>query len=320
MNLPDGPLVMTSRPPGTAGFIQETVPKLIPAPVSAFVYNTRRPIFKDPLVREALLYVFDFEWANVNLFHGLLQRTEGYFHGSILSSVGQPASEREQAYLDTIKVQLRPDFLDGTNRIPKSDGSGKDRNNLRKALQLLRQAGWQAKGGKLVHADTGQPFEFELTVQNRDQERTGLHFQRSLRRIGIAMDIRKVDSAQFQRRLQTYDFDMLPFTWFNSLSPGNEQQFYWGRSGRDVDGTRNYMGAADPAIDAIITEMLKATDHDEFVASVRVLDRLLRAGFYIIPLYHSPGQWIARWGDIARPDTPSLFGFLPETAWYAGAP
>ena len=180
---------------------------------------------------------------------------------------------------------------------------------------MLNEAGWQADNGRLVHVSTGNPFTFELTVQSREQERTGLHFQRNLRQIGIEMALRQVDSAQFQRRLQTYDFDMLPFTWYNSLSPGNEQLFYWGREGRTREGTRNYMGADNPAIDAIIGHMLKARDHDDFIATVRVLDRLLRAGFYVLPLYHSPGQWIGHWNNIAYPDTPSLFGFLPETAW-----
>ncbi len=298
-------------------FIKQTIPTGLPKPVSAFVYNTRRPIFADVRVREALLYVFDFEWANTNLFHGLFKRTEGYYDGSILSSVARPTSPREQHYLDLTGAELRRDFTDGTARIPTSDGSGRDRANLKHALLLLRQAGWRAKGGKLVNEATGEPFVFELTVQNREQERTGLHFQRSLRQIGITMKLRQVDSAQFQRRLQTYDFDMLPFTWFNSLSPGNEQLFYWGSEGRDREGTRNYMGASDPAIDRIIAEMLKATSHEDFIATVRVLDRLLRAGFYVMPLYHSPGQWIGHWKPITWPAQPSLFGFLPETAWVA---
>ncbi|MGI9462926.1 MAG: extracellular solute-binding protein [Aestuariivirgaceae bacterium] len=296
-------------------FIRQTVPTGLPKPASALVYNTRRPIFADPRVREALLYVFDFEWANTNLFHGLFKRTEGYYDGSILSSIARQASPREQRYLDLLGVELRSDFIDGTARIPASNGSGRDRKNLKAALTLLRQAGWRARNGKLVNETTGKPFTFELTVQNREQERIGLHFQRSLRQIGITMNLRQVDSAQFQRRLQTYDFDMLPFTWFNSLSPGNEQSFYWGSEGRDREGTRNYMGANDPAIDGIIAEMLKARSHEDFIATVRVLERLLRAGFYVLPLYHSPGQWIGRWKHIAWPEKPSLTGFMPEAAW-----
>lgn len=305
--------------PGVANgqFLQETIPDGLPAPVSGFVFNTRRPIFADPLVREAILYVFDFEWANTNLFHDLFERTEGYFDGSLLSSIGRPVSPAEKRYMELIGADLRADFLDGTARIPKSDGSGRDRANLKHALSLLKKAGWRARGGKLVHDTTGEAFTFELTVQTREQERTGLHLQRSLRQVGITMDLRQVDSAQFQRRLQTYDFDMLPFTWFNSLSPGNEQLFYWGSQGRDREGTRNYMGVSDPAIDAIIGEMLNATDHGDFVATVRVLDRLLRAGFYLLPLYHAPGQWIGHWENIKSPANHSLFGYLSEAAWAA---
>ncbi len=296
-------------------FRKMTVPAAYPAPVSAFVFNTRRALFADARVREALVHVFDFEWANANLFHGLYQRTAGYFDGSPLSSVGRPVSDAETRIIDRLDIRLRRDFLDGSARPPVSDGSGRDRNNLRRALELLHEAGWKRAGNWLVHGQTGDPFEFELTVLSKDQERTGLHFQRSLRHIGIDMAVRNIDSAQFQRRLQAYDYDMIPFTWYNSLSPGNEQRFYWGSDGRTTEGTRNYMGAADPAIDAVIDELLKARDHDRFTAAVRLLDRVLRSGFYVLPLYHAPGQWIGHWSNVAFPDTPSLVGFLPETGW-----
>lgn len=296
--------------------VKELVTSGLPAPVSGFVFNTRRPFFADVRVREALVSAFDFEWANTNLFHGLFERTQGYFDGSVLSSHGRPASPAERALLKAAGASLPPPFLDGSYRQPVSDGSGLDRRNLRKAVKLLGEAGWAIKDGVMVETSTGAPFRFELMVQTREQERIGLHFQRSLEAIGIRMDMRLIDSAQFQRRLQTYDYDMVPFTWYNSLSPGNEQALYWGSAGREEPGSRNYMGIADPAVDALITALLKAEDEGELTDAARALDRTLISGFYLVPLYHPPGQWFARWNHIRYPATPSLYGFSAATAWY----
>ena len=297
-------------------FIRETIPTGLPKPLSAFVFNTRRALFADRKVREALLYTFDFEWANTNLFHGLFARTNGYFDGSELSSIGRAANDMERALLEKAGAHLEARFLNGTWRAPKSDGSGRDRGNLRKAVTMLRAAGWRNQGGKLVNAQ-GRPFAFEMLIQSREQEKIALHWQHSLKLLGIVMKVRQVDSAQFTRRLLSYDYDMVPFTWYNSLSPGNEQKFYWGSMGRTRQGTRNYMGVADPAIDRVIGDIISARQRPAFVAAVRALDRLLTSGFYVLPLYHAPGQWVGRWKRIARPKTVSLYGFLPRTAWHA---
>ena len=267
-------------------------------------------------MRQALIRAFDFEWANKNLFHDLFQRTQGYFDRSFLSAIGNPASADERKFLKSIDAELPGNITIGSFRMPISDGSGRDRNQLRTSLNLLRKAGWAFQDGKLTKTASGTPFQFTFFVTTREQERIGLHFQRTLRQIGIAMDIRQIDSAQYQRRLQTFDFDMLQFTWFNSLSPGNEQAFYWGSSARDQPGSRNYMGAASPQIDRTIDRLLTVTDHRQFIDTARSLDRLLIAQFYMIPLYHPPGQWIGRWNHIRHPETPSLYGFHPSTAWY----
>jgi peptide/nickel transport system substrate-binding protein len=297
--------------------VLESIPTGLPAPAFGFAMNTRRALFADARVRLALIYAFDFEWANENLFHGLFRRTQGYFDGSDLSSVGRPASERERQLLAETGAELPPAILEGRYAMPVSDGSGRDRENLKRAHELLEQAGWAPRNGRLRHAETGAEFAFELLVQTREQERIALHYQRALSAIGIAMSLRQVDSAQFQRRLLTYDFDMVPVAWHNSLSPGNEQAFYWGSSGRSVEGTRNYPGIASPAVDYMIAQVLKAEAREDFVAAVRALDRLLIAGHYIVPLYHAPGQWLARWRRIA-PSAPSLYGFEPTAAWSAG--
>jgi peptide/nickel transport system substrate-binding protein len=298
------------------GFVKDVVPDAQPAPVAGFVFNTRRAIFADIRVRQALLHAFDFEWANENLFHGLFERTQGYFAGSELSAIGRPASAGEFALLERIGAELPSDIIDGAYRIPISDGSGRDRNNLRHSLKLLHEVGWRHKDARLVHGQTGKPFTFTFFATTREQERIALHYQRSLRQIGVTMEIRQIDSSQYQQRLQTFDFDMLQFTWFNSLSPGNEQAVYWGSAAANQPGSRNYMGAQSPQIDAAIAALLAAEDKPAFIDAVRVLDRLLIAGVYMVPLYHPPGQWIGRWAYIRLPKAPSLYGFQAATAWY----
>lgn len=287
-----------------------------PAPTSGFAMNSRRSLFADWRVRDAIIHAFDFEWANKNLFHDLFRRTHGYYSGSELSSAAIPASDKELALLGDAKRDIDPAILDGTYRLPISDGSGHDRGNLRKALALLGEAGWELQGTKLVKRDTGEPFAFTLSVQNKEQEKIALHLQRSLRQIGADMTVRTVDSAQFQRMQQTYDYDMVPVAWYNSLSPGNEQTFYFGSAGRTVEGTRNYPGIADHNVDRMIEELLKAKTREDFVAAVRALDRLLVNGRYIVPLYDAGGQWVARWKHIGKPDNQPLPGFETTTTWH----
>lgn len=288
----------------------------VPRPASGIVMNTRRAPLSDIRVRQALIKAFDFEWANTNLFYGLMVRTQGYFDGSALSSVGRTANERERALLAKTGATLPVEVLEGQWTAPKSDGTGRDRKNLREAIALLKEAGYAIRDGVMSNEATGAALRLELLTQSREQERIGLQFARTLKAIGITLELRQVDSAQFQERLSGYDFDLVPMTWFNSLSPGNEQAFYWGSAGRDKQGTRNYMGANDPAIDAIIVELTKAETQEDFEAAVRLLDRLLIAGAYLVPLYNPPGIWIARWANrVERPDKPSLYGYDPDAMW-----
>ena len=285
-----------------------------PAPASGFAFNTRRKIFEDPRVREALTMAFDFEWANANLFSGAYQRTYGYYSGSELSSQGKPVDEREKAVLGDAASKLRSDFLDGSYQLPVSDGSGRDRKMLRSAVGLLAEAGWKITDKGLVN-EAGEQFAFTISVQHKDHEKLALHFQRSLQAIGIAANVRLVDAAQFASIQKSYDYDMVPATWYNSLSPGNEQKFYFGSVGRDVEGTRNYPGIADPAVDHAIEAMLDAKSFEDFAAAVRAEDRLLVSGFYIVPFYDLGGQWVARWNSIGRPDAQPLPGFETTTLW-----
>jgi peptide/nickel transport system substrate-binding protein len=293
---------------------RETIEQKSPAPASGLAFNTRRPIFADVRVREALTMAFDFEWANANLFSGSYRRTYGYYSGSELSSLGKPVDDMEKAVLGEAAAKLRPDFLDGSYRLPVSDGSGRDRKVLRKAVGLLAEAGWKVTDQGVVN-DKGEPLAFTITVQSPDQEKIALHYQRTLQIIGVKAEVRSVDAAQFAAIQKSYDYDMIPATWFNSLSPGNEQMLYFGSGGRNAEGTRNYPGIADPAVDAAITAMLNAKTREELVAAVRAEDRLLTSGFYIVPFYDAGGQWVARWNHIGRPGTQPLPGFEATTLW-----
>jgi peptide/nickel transport system substrate-binding protein len=188
---------------------------------------------------------------------------------------------------------------------------------LRRALTLLAQAGYELKNSALRQRQSGQPLAFEILVTTRDQERIALAYSANLKRAGIQASVRAVDAVQFDQRRIGYDFDMIPNRWDQSLSPGNEQAFYWGSEAADNQGTRNYMGAKNPAVDAMIAAMLEARERPAFVSAVRALDRVLISGFYGIPLYNIREQWIARWNRIQRPSVTALTGYLPETWWHA---
>lgn len=292
--------------------VKEVIPTRLPKPHYALAFNTRRAVFADVRVRRAVIDLFDFPWIDRNLYHGLYQRTAGFFDGSPLSAVGTPAGAAERFLLGA--ETLRSDVLDGTYRPAEADGSGRDREKLRSALGLLAEAGWVLRNGRLVNA-TGEPLAFEIMVTTREQERLCLAFASQMARAGIEARVRMVDPVQFEARRGSYDFDMLPVTWTQSLSPGNEQAFYFGSQAADTPGTRNYMGMKSRAADAAIGALQQAVTLDDLRAGARALDRVLMSGAYAVPLFHAPGQWLARWTHIQRPGTPSWYGTLPETWW-----
>jgi peptide/nickel transport system substrate-binding protein len=295
--------------------LKEALPTGVPKASSYFVFNTRRAVFSDIRVREAILLLFDFEWINHGYFFDLYRRSASYFDDSELSSHGRPADQREKALLAPFTEAVRADVLDGTWSPPVSDGSGRDRATLKRALDLFAAAGYELRGTELVERKSGRPLTFEILVTARDEERLALLFAQSLKRAGITARVRMVDAVQYEGRRLSYDFDMIENRWDQSLSPGNEQAFYWGSAAADQPGTRNYMGVKSPAVDAMIAALLKAQDRGDFVAAVRALDRVLISGFYVIPLFYLPAQWVARWTTIGRPATTSLYGYLPETWW-----
>ena len=296
--------------------VKESITSGLPKANFNFVFNTRRPIFADPRVREAIALLFDFEWVNRSIFHGLYRRGGSYFEGSELSARGRPADARERALLAPFPDAVRADILDGTWAPPVTDGSGRDRASLRGALALLTSAGYTLRGTELVDAQ-GKPLSFEILTLNRDEERLALLFAAQLKRAGIAAQVRLVEAVQYEARRIAFDFDMIQARWDQSLSPGNEQAFYWSSAAADGNGSRNYMGVRSAAVDAMIGALLAARTREEVVAAVRALDRVLMSGFYVVPLFYAPEHWLARWKTIQHPASASLQGYLPETWWRA---
>jgi peptide/nickel transport system substrate-binding protein len=297
------------------GLIREGIASGEPRPLQTFVFNTRRPIFADRRVRQAINELFDFEWANAKLYYGAYKRSASFFEASELSARGKPASAQERDLLFPYSADLLPEVTEGKYQPPVSDGSGRDRGRLKRALELFSEAGWKLRDGSLISLKTGEHFGFEIVVSTRDEERLALGFSTMLKRAGISALVRFVDSTQFEQRRQTYDYDMLPFTWQQSLSPGNEQNFYFGSSSANSPGTRNYMGVTSKAVDAMIAAMIAAHTREELVTATRSLDRLLMSGIYIVPLFYLPEQWIARWPWIGRPEKTPLTGHMIESWW-----
>jgi len=294
--------------------IKAAIPNGLPKGVSGFAFNTRRPMFANPRVREALASMFDFEWINANLYAGAYRRSEGFFDDSELSSVGRAASEREKTLLAPFPGAVQAGVMDGTWRAPVSDGTGRDRALARRAIDELESAGYALKDGRLLDRDR-QPLAFEIMVKTREEERLALAYARSLARIGATANVRLVDDVQFDRRRTRFDFDMAPGTWTASPSPGNEQRGRWSSAAANAEGAYNLAGAASPAIDAMIAAILSAKSEEDFVAAVRALDRLLISGFYIVPFYYAPEEWVAYSAKLGRPEKTPLFG-IDLAAWW----
>ena len=294
--------------------IKETFQTRRPPLLTGFFFNTRRPIFADARVRGALASLFDFEWANANLFYGAYTRTAGFFDNSDLSSIGRPADAAEREMLADGGNKVRPDVLAGTWHPPVSDGSGGDRRLLRQALTTLVEAGFSTASGRMINPN-GQPFVFEILVQTSEQQRTALAYARTLARIGIEASVRQVDDSQFQKRRQAFDYDMVMTALTGSLSPGAEQVNRWGSASRDAAGSFNFAGVADPAVDAALDQMVRARTREDFTSAVRAYDRLLISGNYIVPLYHVNDQWLARWRFIQHPDKTPITGYYLPAFW-----
>jgi peptide/nickel transport system substrate-binding protein len=296
--------------------VRETLTTRLPKGMNGFVFNTRKALFADVRVREALSYLFDFDWVNRNLYFGQLTRSDSYFAGSDLASTGRPADERERSLLAAFPGTVREDVLEGRWEPPAGDGSGRDREMARRALALLADADWTLENDVLRKKGTGEPFAFEMLVNSRSQERLALNFSQSLSRVGVQARVRLVDDVQYWRRLARFDFDMVQWLWPGTPSPGNEQRNRWGSAAAQRGGSQNHAGVTSPAIDHLIDALLEARSREDFVSAVRALDRTLLSGFYVVPLFYVKDQWLAYKSDLRRPDRTPLMGTNIDTWWW----
>lgn len=294
--------------------IKEMIPHNNPVGIQGFIFNIRKPIFADPKVRQALIYAFDFETFNKTLAYSQYTRTRSYFQNSEMEAKGLPSPE-ELEILNPLKDQIPPEVFTTEYNPPVTDGTGNARDNLAKAAALLNEAGWKVENGKRVK--DGKPLEFEFLDDDPAAERTILPFARNLELIGVKVNLRIVDSAQYQARAETFDFDMTTNIWGVSSSPGNEQREYWGSHAADVPGSDNLIGIKNPAIDRLIDLIVTAPTRKDLIIRCTALDRVLQWNYYLVPNFTLAAFRIAYWNKFGmpekRPDPLYSFG---SSAWW----
>ncbi|WP_114416503.1 extracellular solute-binding protein [Marinospirillum perlucidum] len=281
--------------------------------MQGFFFNTRREIFADPRVRLGLTQLFDFEWTNQQLFHGAYTRTESYFSNSELASRGLPEG-RELEILDHYRDQLPQEVFTREYDLPETDGSGSIRPQMRKALSLFREAGWQLDGRRLVN-DQGIQMEFEILLHNASFERIVLPWKRNLERLGIQMNLRLVDVTQYLNRLRDFDYDLVVSTLGQSLSPGNEQREYFHSDFAQASDGRNLSGIEDPVVDALVEKLIAAPTREELVQTTRALDRVLLWGHYVLPHWHIDEYRVAKRAKVRLPEVNPPYSLATDTWW-----
>nr|WP_245414302.1 extracellular solute-binding protein [Mycoplana dimorpha] len=284
--------------------------------MQAMVPNMRKAIFQDERVRQALNYAFDFEELNKTVFYGQYKRVNSYFFGTELASSGLPEG-KELEILNELKDKVPPSVFTEPYENPVGGDPAKARENLRKAVALLKEGGYVLKGNRMVNAETGEPLSFEILLSSPTLERVALPYANNLKRIGIDARVRTVDASQYTNRLRSFDYDMTWSVWAQTLHPGNEQGDYWGSSSVGREGSRNYAGIADPAIDALIDRIIFAKDREELVAATRAMDRVLLAHHYVVPMYYRMAAPIAYWNRITRPPELPKYGLAFPDAWWS---
>ena len=285
----------------------------LPTGMQGFVMNTRRKVFQDARVREAMTQAFDFEWENKNLFFGLYTRTSSYFSSSDFASHGLPG-EPENTLLEPFRSQLPHEVFDTEYTLPVTDGSGNNREGLKRALALLREAGWDIKDRKLVDA-FGQQMSFEILLDSPSFERVALPYVQWLQRLGIDARVRTVDPSQYEHLTDAFDFDMTVNVFGESDSPGNEQADYWGSAAGKEEGSNNLAGVADPVVDALVAKVISARTRPELIAACRALDRVLLWSWYVVPHWHLQSFWAAWWDRFGFVDVPIRAG-VDFNAWW----
>ena len=275
--------------------------------MQAFAFNTRREKFKDPRLRLAFNYAYDFEEMNKQIFFGQYKRITSYFEGTELACSGLPAGQ-ELDILEKVRDKIPPEVFTKPYTNPVGGSRENIRSNLREALRLLKEAGYEVRNQILVDARTGEPLSIEMLSEDPSVERVILFYKPSLERLGITVNVRTVDPAQYENRLRNWDFDIIVAVWPESLSPGNEQRDYWGSQAADTLGSRNYIGIKNPAVDALVDRVIFAKDRAELVAATRALDRVLLWNHYVVPQYSTDQTRTARWDRFGHP------GVLPKYA------
>jgi microcin C transport system substrate-binding protein len=264
-------------------------------------------MFHDRRVREALGYAFDFEWTNKNLFNGEYVRTESYFANTDLASHGLPTGEELQI-LEKFRGKIPDEVFTKEFKAPVYDGSGDIRSGLRKAFPLLKSAGWVVKNERLVNEKTGQPMEFEILLNQPEFERLVLPFAQNLKKLGVTARVRYVDPAQYQNRINDFDFDMIVDVFGQSLSPGNEQRDYWSSAAADEKGSQNTAGVKDPVVDQLVDMIIAAPTREALEARTRALDRVLLWNFYVVPNWYVPYDRYVYWNKFGMPGKTPLQG------------
>ncbi len=294
--------------------VKRKIPNETPQGMQAFAFNTRRQMFQDPRVREALGHMFDFEWSNANLFYGEYTRTASYFANSDYAATGLPGPG-ELRILQKYRGRIPEEVFTKAYEPPRTDGSGDIRGGLRTALRLLGEAGWTVSGGKLVNSRTGAAMKFEILLVQPAFERVVLPFTRNLRRLGVEATVRTVDTAQYQNRLDKFDFDMIVASWGQSLSPGNEQRDFWGSQAADTEGSSNYVGIKSPVVDELIELIVSARTQEDLVDACRALDRVLLWSHYVIPQWHQAATRVLYWDKFATPAVMPRYSIGLNTWW-----
>jgi microcin C transport system substrate-binding protein len=293
---------------------KEVLPDDTPSGTQGFFINTRRDKFKDPRVREALALAFDFEWTNRNMFYGLYERTESFFENSPMEAEGEPSDE-ERVLIESLDVEVPEEALGPAVMPPRSDGSGQDRNLLREAGMLLDEAGWRVQNGKRVN-DQGEQLTVEFLTFEPTFERIIAPYVKNLQLLGIDARIRRVDPAQYQRRLKDFDFDVTTQRYVMRNTPGVELRSYFGSQAADLDGSLNLAGIKDPAVDALIEKVVAAKTREDMTVAARALDRTLRAGHYWVPHWYKGSHTVAYWDKFSRPETKPKYDRGILDAWW----